>query len=67
MAVETYGGSVLGKLGLSVLGKASAVSAVTLGLTLGTAVLVVAAGAALIAQMVDLETSGEKKQKADQS
>ena len=67
MALETYGGSALGKLGLSVLGKASAVSVITLGLTLGTAVLVVAAGAALIAQMVDLETSGEKKQKADQS
>lgn len=43
MAVETYAGSTLGKMGLAVLGKTCAVSATTFALTLGTAVVAVVA------------------------
>ena len=68
MAVETYAGSTLGKMGLAVLGKTCAVSATTFALTLGTAVVAVVAGAMLVAQMTtfrtwELEISDKKELK----
>ena len=66
MAIETYGGSALGKLGLSVLGKATGVSVATFALTLGTAVLVVVAGALVIKEIADIKIIGKKKSKSNQ-
>ncbi len=69
MAVEGYTGSAVAKASLAVLSK---VSATTLALTLGTAVVAVVAVAVLVAQMADLRTcqledSGRKNLKASQA
>lgn len=67
MAIEGYAGSTTSKLALA-LGKGYAISATTFALTLGTAILVVVAGAAFLAQTAnlrisELEVSDEKKHK----
>ena len=51
MAVEGYTGTAVAKLGLAALTK---VSATTLALTLGTAVVAVVAATVLVAQMADI-------------
>ena len=66
MAVETYGGSTLGKLGLSVLGKATGVSVAAFALTLGTVVLAVVAGALVIKEIADIKILNKKNPKAEQ-
>ena len=67
MAIQGYAGSTTSKLALA-LGKGYAISATTFALTLGTAILVVVAGAALVAQMtslrnLEIEMLNEKKLK----
>ena len=67
MAMGSYGGTTLGKLGLSALGKASAVSATAFALTLGTVVLVVVAGALVVKEIMEIEVLNKENTKAGQA
>ena len=67
MALKTFAGTTLGKLGLAALGKICAIPATTVILTLGTAVLSVAAGALIIKEIANFEISNAKKPETNQT